>query len=253
MTDRIGADHRILSVIAPHSGSGKTLFVTHLLGHIDGLGCLKISPVHSQHEELEKGNLYSEEDFYFEKPSRLCQPGKDTALYLEAGACQVERLRHAGPGLRAGLEAAFQRFPSALPVVIESSSAIEHLNPVAVVLIIRPPVREMKPSTARLLHRVTDLVVNVGADGRGDAGQVRAFGVHPTGAHGDTAGQVAASGTHCTPSEAAAFIGSVCGNFEALRPVYRWYVDLRRESLPANMVARIRGLLSATGESSKAT
>ena len=165
MTDRIGADRRILSVIAPHSNSGKTLFIVHLLEQVDGLGCLKVSPVHSQHEEFEDGDLRSQDDFYFEKPSRLCQPGKDTALYLEAGARQVERLRHGGSGLRAGLEAAFKRFSTDLPIVVESSSAVDLLDPVAVILVVRPPIREMKPATQRVLHRVTDLLINASRRG----------------------------------------------------------------------------------------
>ena len=53
MSDRIGANHRILSVIAPHSKSGKTLFVTHLLQNISGLGCLKISPAHGHHHDFD--------------------------------------------------------------------------------------------------------------------------------------------------------------------------------------------------------
>ena len=32
----------VLSVVGPHSGCGKTLFITALLRHIGGLGCLKM-------------------------------------------------------------------------------------------------------------------------------------------------------------------------------------------------------------------
>ncbi|MGD2108704.1 MAG: hypothetical protein PVI86_04865 [Phycisphaerae bacterium] len=156
----IGPHHRILSVIAPHSGSGKTLFVMHLLRSLKRLNCLKISPAHGSHADFPQYHVQGTQDYFFEAPNRLRRPGKDTALYLDAGARHVERLRHRGPGLAPGLADAFTRFSPDTPVVVESSSAVELMSPVAVVLVARPPVREMKPATERILHRVTDLLIN---------------------------------------------------------------------------------------------
>ncbi|MHC4236158.1 MAG: hypothetical protein ACYSUQ_13665, partial [Planctomycetota bacterium] len=66
----------VLSVIAPHSGSGKTLFVTHLLRQIRGLGCLKISPGYEWPEEKSPGGQTTGQDFFLEADRHLNRPGK---------------------------------------------------------------------------------------------------------------------------------------------------------------------------------
>jgi hypothetical protein len=210
MSNPIGVDRRVLSVIGPHSSSGKTLFVRHLLRSIAGLGCLKISPAVGKLEDPELEEGLRGRDFYLEEAGRLRREGKDTTLYLEAGARQVERLRHRGAGLAAGLEAAFERFPADVPIVVESSSAVELLDPVAVVLIVRPPLREMKPATERVLPRVTDLLVN-----------------GPR--HDDD--------TLAAPEK-------LRREFETLRPPHTWSANLGVESPPDEMLARLSQVLS---------
>lgn len=200
----------ILSVIGPHSGCGKTSFVTHLLRSISGLGCLKISPAADWPEMSPDGENAIGGDFFLEEPARLNRPGKDTAVYLASGAAQVERLRHWRNGLRPGLAAAWQRFPAAMPVVVESSSAVKLLSPVAVVLVVRPPIREMKPTTRAALSLVTDLLMN--ASDRDGLAAVEAQ--------------------------------RLCQEFPTLRPAHTWSADLISEPPPRKMLTRLHTLLT---------
>jgi hypothetical protein len=201
---------KLLSVVGPHSGCGKTLFVTHLARHLPGLGCLKVRPAHGHSESARAGEQAVEDRYYFEDPAALDAAGLDTALYLQAGAAQVEILRHEGNALPAGLVAAMDRFPVGMPVVVESSSAVRFLDPVAVVLLVLPPPREMKPRTEAILHRVTDLLIN--SPRRGDS-----------------------------PARHAAALRQ---EFRALSPRFTWFADLASEPPPGELLARLRGLLA---------
>jgi molybdopterin-guanine dinucleotide biosynthesis protein len=202
----IGIGRRILSVIGPHSGCGKTTFVVHVVQHIRQVGCLKISPAYDQPKPFpcdEKGN---ERDFYLQDPAELNHHDKDTALYLRAGAARVERLRHRGDGLAAGLEEALKCFPPDMPIIVESSSAVPHLRPPAVVMVVRPPIREVKPATRAVLSSVTDLMVN--ASDR--------------------------------DASTAVEIGRLRRDFPALRPQFTWSADLIRETPPEEMLGRLK-------------
>ncbi len=198
-----------LSVIGPHCGCGKTLFVTRLLRDIKRLACLKISPAHDWPAGGSPGDATTARDYYLHDPAELDRPGKDTAVYLEAGAAHVERLRHRRNGLAAGLGATLDRFPPAVPIVVESSSAVELLEPVAVVLVVRPPMREMKPSTLNILSLVTDLFVN------------------------------AADRDRLATIEAE----RLRDEFRTLRPLHVWSADLIREPLPKDLLIQLRTLL----------
>lgn len=182
----------------------------HLLRHVAGLGCLKISPGCDWPEETVDGPEVMAGDFYLEAPARLHRPGKDTALYLEAGAVQVERLRHRANALATGLGVALKRYPAGVPIVVESSSAVALLEPVAVVLVVRSPIREMKPATEAILSRVTDLLINA-SDGEG---------------------------------QAAAEVRRLPQEFPALQPQYTWTADLILQPPPDDMLARLRSLLA---------
>ena len=200
----------LLSVIGPHSGCGKTLFVTHLLRRMPGLGCLKVRPAH-QHPGSDVDEPPSEREFYLEDTRATDDSRSDTALYLAAGAVRVEILRHRGSGLSAGLDLALEQFPPGIPVVVESSSAVRFLSPTAIVLIVHPPPREMKPSTAAILSRVTDLLIN--AAGPGGLG-------HEWGER-------------------------LLREYPALRPLHVWSADLASEPPPPEMLTRLRGLLTS--------
>jgi hypothetical protein len=99
-----------------------------------------------------------------------------------------------------------------MPVVVESSSAVPLLEPVAVILIVRPPIKEMKPATGRILHVVTDLLVN----------------------------------TSEGAPEPQKEIERLRAEFTALDPEYTWSADLARTPPPWEMLDRMRGLLSAS-------
>lgn len=210
MSSPLSAGRTILSVVGPHSGCGKTTFVTALLREVPGLGCLKISPARDWPAPSPDSDNEVGEDYYLERASRLTEPGKDTTLYLEAGAGEVKRLRHWRDGLVAGLEAALGGYPPGMPVVVESSGAVSLLNPVAVILVVRPPIEEMKPSTEAILSQVTDLLINA-ADREGSA----------------TA--EAQRLQHASP---------------ALSPQFIWSADLISEPLPRKMLTRLGALLA---------
>jgi hypothetical protein len=210
MTDRAERARSVLSVLGPHSGCGKTLFVTRLLRHLPGLGCLKVRPVHGQGDHHRFSERAKGEDYYLEDRGALYGPGADTASYLEAGASQVEILRHRGSGLAQGLAAAMNRFEAPTPIIVESSSAVPLLpHPVAVLLIIRPPPREMKPATRSALPSVTDLLINAS-----DAGE-------PADTHAD----------------------DLLREYPTLRPQFIWQVDLLSQPLPEGLLSRLADLL----------
>lgn len=201
----------ILSVIGPHSGCGKSSLVIQLLHRVRGLGCLKISPVHDHGEIPPSSREATGQDYWLEDPASLNSPGKDSALYLAAGAVQVERLSHRRGRLALGLEAALQRFPPGMPVVVESSAAVRLLKPVAVMMVVRPPVREMKPATADVLSFVTDLLVNVSSDG-----------------------ELAGAEAQRLQSE-----------FPTFHPRYIWAANLISQPPPDELFARLRDLLGS--------
>ena len=165
MFDELAPARTLLSVIGPHSGCGKSTFVLHLVRQIPGVGCLKVSPKHDADTPFPAQEQSGNIDYYLESDERLRRSERDTGRYLSAGAAQVERLRHRRAGLAAGLEAALRRYPPRMPVIVESSSALRFFAPRAVILVVRPPLLEMKPATADVLGRVTDLLVNLSADG----------------------------------------------------------------------------------------
>ncbi len=199
----------ILCVVAPHSGSGKTTFITHLLRSIPGLGCLKVRPIRDPSDGSSTTGGKVGADFYLEEQTVLHHSGKDTYRYAAAGAVQVEMLRHHGGALAGGLNAAFDRFHPATPVVVESSSAVPHLSPATVILVARPPIREMKDSTTAILARVTDLFINE-----------------------------VASGT--TPAQSAR---ELCDRYPSLHPRFTWSANLAIGSLPPDMLVRLNGIV----------
>jgi hypothetical protein len=199
----------VLSVIGPHSGCGKTALVIQLLHRGMGLGCLKISPIHEQRATPPSDHEVVEEAYQFDDDASLSRPGKDSALYLAAGAVQVERLSHQRDGLTPGLKAALQRFAPSTPVVVESSKAVRLLRPAAVIMVVRPPTRAMKPSTVEVLPLVTDLLVNVSEDGERAADEAQ----------------------------------RLRDEFPALRPQHIWAADLVSQPLPEELVIRLRRLL----------
>lgn len=214
MNDLREPGRTVLAVVAPCSASGKTLFITHLLRCVGGLGCLKISREHDEPRRAAACETTTEQDFFLEDSNRLGVPGKDTAVYLSAGAARVEWLRYRGNGLAAGVRAALERFPSRMPVVIESSSAVRLLEPAGVFLVVRPPIREMKPQTGSVLSHVSDLLVNT-ADRE----------ISPT--------------THT---------GRLLEHYPVLHPRFVWSADLAGGRLPEELLVRLRDLAASSTE-----
>ena len=201
----------LLSVIGPHSGCGKSTFVLHLVRHILGLGCLKVSPQQDEHAPFPADENAEDADFYLEADERLQRADRDTGRYLAAGAARVERLRHRRAGLAPGLLAALQRYPQDMPVIVESSSALKLLTPRAVILVVRPPLLEMKPATGEVLDRVTDLLLNLSDDSL----------------------------------DAAVEAEKLRRRFSALNPRFTWSANLHASTPPQQLLARVRTLLKS--------
>ncbi len=207
----------ILSVIGPHSGSGKTVFVTRLLRCLGGgLGCLKVRPLHRRHDARTPADQAGAGRYFMEDSADLDRVGMDTEQYLQAGAKQVEILRHEGAGLDPGLQHALDLFPIDTPIIVESSSAVRLLRPVAVILIVRPPPKEMKPSTETVLPLVSDLLINA-----------------PT-------------------SLAATEADRLVREYPTLRPRFTWLADLATAPPPPAMVARLRAAIAGSSSGASA-
>ncbi|MBU0719009.1 MAG: hypothetical protein KJ749_12225 [Planctomycetes bacterium] len=185
--------------------------MVHLIRQGHPLGCLKVRPTHRPLAKDERTPT-TDGAYWMEDATYLQQPGADCGRYFQAGAAQVEVLRHHGNGLAAGLPVALERFPAGLPIVVESSGAVPHLRPVAVILIVRPPPREMKPSTLAILPQVTDLLINTSDDAPSSDRAAAALGV----------------------------------DFPALRPQFTWSANLALEPPPQPLLDRLITLLHAT-------
>jgi len=200
-------------VTAPCSDSGKTVLIEKLLPCIGPVGVLKISPIPAPggDRQIERQSAASigADNFYLSPPDELTTPGKDTANLLAAGAVHVERLRYQPAGLKAGLDFAMARFEAGLPLIIEGGSAAYHLPTAAVLLVARPPLADIKPTTIGLLERVDYLVVNAPPT-KGQVEQVRKV-------------LVSLNSGFC--------------------PKDSWPLDLVRDPLPAGLVATVRQIL----------
>jgi len=208
----MGSEHpadsrRILAVIGPHGGCGKTTLICHLIGHVPALGCLKLSP---RHEPASAGPGARPRDrggYHLAERTVLEQAGSDTGRFLAAGAAHVQWLEYDPHDPSAGLVAALARFPAAIPMVTEGTVAVAHLQPAAVILVTPLSPREMKPSTGAVLEAVTDVVVN------GRAGQ-----------HHETLSR------------------ELRAAYPQLRPMFWWSADLSVGTPPPPFLARIRML-----------
>ncbi|MCK4659935.1 MAG: hypothetical protein KAV82_10480 [Phycisphaerae bacterium] len=204
-----GPKRSILSVVGPHSGCGKTLFISLLVKEINGLGCLKVSPSRDWAAPAAHTAVTGGENFYLEDSTPRHRPAADTSMYLAAGAAQAMRLIYRRDGLGAGLTAALACYPPNMPIVVESAAAAAMLRPMAVVLVVRHPPREMKPTTAAILSQVTDLMIN--------------------------------APQHHSPTDEAA--EQLKQRFPMLCPQFTWSADLLSGPLPAQMLHRLRSLL----------
>jgi len=204
-----------LCVTAPCSNSGKTVLIEKLLPYVRSVGVLKISPIPAtgddRRHEHQPTTITSADSFYLSPPDELTIPGKDTAKLQAAGAVQVERLRYHPAGLNAGLDFAMARFEPGLPLIIEGGSAAYHLPTAAVLLVARPPLSDIKPTTIRLLERVDYLLVNA-PPAKDQIEQV-----------------------------AKMLVGLNSG----FRPKDSWHLDLLRDPLPAGLVATVGQLISS--------
>jgi len=200
-------------VTAPCSDSGKTVLIEKLLRYIRSVGVLKISQIPAtggdRRHQRQPAAVTSADSFYLSPPNELTIPGKDTAKLLAAGAVQVERLRYEPAGLNAGLDSAMARFEAGLPLIIEGGSAAYHLPTATVLLVARPPLADIKPTTIGLLERVDYLLVNA-PPAKGQVEQV---------------GKV------------------LVGLNSGFCPKDSWRLDLVRDPLPAGLVTTVGQLL----------
>ena len=93
-----------------------------LLARLSGWGAIKVTPT----------ELYST---IIDDPAVLREPGKDTALMLEAGAEEVLWIKAPREGVAEALETATERLGHLNGVVVEGNSAVEVLRPDVILFI----------------------------------------------------------------------------------------------------------------------
>lgn len=130
---------RIITVSGAHSNVGKTSFIEGLLKKLKGWSCLKVTVFHKGNCPIGKVCSGCEElssRFFVVHDKRILQQkGKDTQRFKAAGAKEVLWLRAKPQDLRHGLIKAISRFKNSKGLIIESTSALKHLDPDLSILI----------------------------------------------------------------------------------------------------------------------
>ena len=139
-------DLKIISVAGAHSNVGKTTLCSILISELKGFGAIKFT----------KTPIYTS---LVEDPEILGQKGKDTAVFLKAGAEKVLWIRSPYEGLEDVLETAVSRMTGLKGIIVEGNSPVDFLNPHLIVLIVRPG-EEFKPSAVRVAEKADVVIIN---------------------------------------------------------------------------------------------
>lgn len=143
------------------SGSGKTTVACRLLARLSGWGAIKVTPT----------ELYST---IIDDPAVLREPGKDTALMLEAGAEEVLWIKAPREGIAEALRTATERLGHLTGVVVEGNSAVEVLRPDVILFIASGSTPGPKRSAQAVLAMADVVLFADGPPGGTPAG-ARAF------------------------------------------------------------------------------
>ncbi|RJQ50483.1 MAG: hypothetical protein C4526_11860 [Nitrospiraceae bacterium] len=143
---------KIISVTGAHSSVGKTTLCAVLLEYLKGFGGVKFT----------KTALYTS---VTEDEKILGETGKDTAVYLAAGAEKVVWIQSPGGAeLRDALNIALSKMAGLKGVVVEGNSPLKFLRPDLVIFIIRQDGR-IKPSAVETGKQADIIIINSGEKG----------------------------------------------------------------------------------------
>jgi molybdopterin-guanine dinucleotide biosynthesis protein MobB len=138
---------KIISVTGAHSGVGKTTLCSILLEDLEGFGAVKFT----------KTSLYTS---VVDDEKTLGEPGKDTAMYLEAGAERVVWVQSpGGDELENALHIALAKMSGLKGVIIEGNSPLDFLVPQVVIFIIDGE-GQMKSSSEKACRKADIVVIN---------------------------------------------------------------------------------------------
>lgn len=163
---------RIISITGTASGVGKTTVGQFLLRHFDKLSALKITTKHEG-----KCFRYSDCDvcdtmtFPYKiavDPLQINQPGKDTALFKNAGARKVVWLQAQSDYLEVGIEEALKHFDKNNPVLVEGNSFLHTHNADLSILVTTPGEPKIKRSTKQIVSKIDIAVINTYPDDTAD-------------------------------------------------------------------------------------
>ncbi len=116
---------KIIVVYGAGSGSGKTSLASGLLRRLPGWAAVKVTP----------GGFY--ESIVLETPA-TARPGKDTSLFMAAGADPVLHVRAPRGEMGEVLERALELVPEGRPVLLEGREAAARLEPDLAIMVWRP-------------------------------------------------------------------------------------------------------------------
>ncbi|MBI5741113.1 MAG: hypothetical protein HZA16_10375 [Nitrospirae bacterium] len=138
---------KIISVAGAHSGVGKTSLCSILLKDLKGYGAIKFT----------KTALYTS---VVDDERVLCEPGKDTQVYLESGAERVVWVQSpGGDELEEALDIALTRMAGLKGVVIEGNSPLRFLRPDLAIFLVQEEGRT-KPSAEAAGGRADIIIIN---------------------------------------------------------------------------------------------
>jgi molybdopterin-guanine dinucleotide biosynthesis protein len=146
---------RIVVVAGTGSNTGKTTLVCELLRALTGWEAIKVTRGHSRScgrapETCCVSPLLGEKPLVLSDPSDTRVPGKDTGKYWDAGASNVHWVIATSDQVRTGMRQALERV-RAPGVIVEGTSLLEHIDADYAILVVRTPLREIKPSARRAL------------------------------------------------------------------------------------------------------
>jgi molybdopterin-guanine dinucleotide biosynthesis protein len=134
----------IVGIGGGHSGAGKTKTACEVLKRSKGWGAIKFT----------KTSFYSS---ITDDQENLSDKGKDTALFLEAGAGKVLWVQSSGDELPETASLAIQMLEDYPVIVIEGNSMIEAVAP-DIVVFVAGDKKRFKPGAERVLS-MADIVI----------------------------------------------------------------------------------------------
>ena len=166
----------IISVTGAHSRVGKTTLCSILLKELKGFGAIKFTkkpqtidyrPQNTKHPLPHPPPLRGRVGVGGRTPNSLLvddvnilnQKGKDTALFLEAGARRVFWIQSPYNGLEYLLKVAISRMRDLQGVIIEGNSPVDFITPSLIIFIIREK-GEIKPSAIKISEKADIVIIN---------------------------------------------------------------------------------------------